>query len=112
MRIWADFATFLIRRVNILYSDEPLEFNVNIKGNDYAPGSGTIDLSMDLFELSLFLLYQGGNQVTYDGRFVRLYFIFIHISDAKMGNANVLGILPIQAGDLYISDWAILTLDG
>ena len=103
-RIWADFAAVLIRRANKLYADEPLGLDVHIAGNVYALDSSTIDLCLSLFGWAPFrstkaaiklhtLLDLRGNIPS-----------FIHISDGKLGDVNVLDILPLEAGAFYIMD--------
>lgn len=103
-RIWADFAAVLIRRANKLYADEPLGLDVNIKGNVYALDSSTIDLCLSLFDWAPFRSTKAA---------IKLHTLldlrgcipsFIHISDGKMGDVNVLDILPMEAGAFYIMD--------
>lgn len=103
-RIWADFAAVLIRRANKLYADEPLGLDVNIAGNVYALDSSTIDLCLSLFEWAPFRRAKAA---------IKLHTLldlrgsipsFIHISDGKMGDVNVLDILPMEAGAFYIMD--------
>ena len=103
-RIWADFAAVLIRRANKLYADEPLGLDVNIAGKVYALDSSTIDLCLSLFGWAPFrstkaaiklhtLLDLRGNIPS-----------FIHISDGRKGDVNVLDILPLEAGAFYVMD--------
>jgi hypothetical protein len=103
-RIWVDLAGVLIRRANQLYADEPLGLDVSIAGKVYALDSSTIDLCLSLFDWAPFrstkaaiklhtLLNLRGNIPA-----------FIHISDGKMGDVNVLDMLPVEAGAFYIMD--------
>jgi hypothetical protein len=103
-RIWADFAAVLIRRANKLYADEPLGLDVNIAGKVYALDSSTIDLCLSLFGWAPFRSTKAA---------IKLHTLldlrgsipsFIHISDGKMGDVNVLDILPLEAGAFYIMD--------
>jgi hypothetical protein len=103
-RIWADFAAVLIRRANKLYADEPLGLDVNIAGKVYALDSSTIDLCLSLFGWAPFRTTKAA---------IKLHTLldlrgnipsFIHISDGKMGDVNVLDILPLEAGAFYIMD--------
>ena len=103
-RIWADFAAVLIRRANKLYADEPLGLDVNIAGNVYALDSSTIDLCLSLFDWAPYRTTEAA---------IKLHTLldlrgsipsFIHISDGKMGDVNVLDILPMEAGAFYIMD--------
>ena len=103
-RIWADFAAVLIRRANKLYADEPLGLDVNIAGKVYALDSSTIDLCLSLFDWAPFRATKAA---------IKLHTLldlrgaipsFIHISDGKMHDVNVLDILPVEAGAFYIMD--------
>jgi len=103
-RIWADLAAVLIRRANKLYADEPLGLDVNIAGKVYALDSSTIDLCLNLFDWAPYRTNEAA---------IKLHTLldlrgaipsFIHISDGKMGDVNVLDILPVQAGAFYIMD--------
>ena len=103
-RIWSDLAAVLIRRANKLYADEPLGLDVNIAGKVYALDSSTIDLCLNLFDWAPYRTNEAA---------IKLHTLldlrgaipsFIHISDAKMGDVNVLDILPVQAGAFYIMD--------
>jgi hypothetical protein len=101
-RIWSDFAALLIRRARKLYSDSDL--GLDLSNTVYALDSTTIDLCLSLFEWASFrstkaavkmhtLLDLRGNIPT-----------FIHISDGKMHDVNVLDIMPIEAGAFYVMD--------
>ena len=103
-RIWADFAAVLIRRATKLYAHEPLGLDVNIAGKVYALDSSTIDLCLSLFDWASFRSTKAA---------IKLHTLldlrgsipsFIHISDGKLHDVNVLDILPIEAGAFYIMD--------
>src|SRR5664279_157654 len=101
-RIWSDLAALLIRRARTLYSD--CDLGLDLSNTVYALDSTTIDLCLSLFEWASLrstkaavkmhtLLDLRGNIPT-----------FIHISDGKMGDVNVLDIMPIEAGAFYVMD--------
>jgi hypothetical protein len=101
-RIWSDFAALLIRRARKLYSE--CDLGLDLSNTVYALDSTTIDLCLSLFEWASFrstkaavkmhtLLDLRGNIPT-----------FIHISDGKMHDVNVLDIMPIEAGAFYVMD--------
>ena len=103
-RIWSDLATLLIRRARKLYAQEDLGLDVNIAGNVYALDSSTIDLCLSLFDWAPFRTTKAA---------IKLHTLldlrgnipsFIHISDGKLHDVNVLGILPIEAGAFYVMD--------
>ena len=101
-RIHAEFAQCLIVQARKLYLGE--SFGIELENTTYALDSTTIDLCLSLFAWALFrttksavkmhtLLDLRGNIPT-----------FIHISDGKLGDVNVLDILVIEPGAIYIMD--------
>ena len=101
-RIYADFAQSLIRIARPLYADEDL--GLDLDNTIYALDSTTIDLCLSVFPWAHFrsakaavklhtLLDLRGNIPT-----------FIHISDGKLHDVNVLDILLPEAGAFYIMD--------
>ena len=101
-RIYADFAQRLIRTARDLYASEPL--GVQLDNTVYALDSTTIDLCLSLFPWAPFrstkaavklhtLLDLRGNIPT-----------FLHISDGKLHDVNILDQLIPEAGAFYIVD--------
>ena len=101
-RIYADFAQRLIRTARDLYASEPL--GVQLDNTVYALDSTTIDLCLSLFPWAPFrstkaavklhtLLDLRGNIPT-----------FLHISDGKRHDVNILDQLIPEAGAFYIVD--------
>ena len=101
-RIYADFAQALIKIARPLYAEE--ELGLELDNTIYALDSSTIDLCLSVFPWALFrstksavklhtLLDLRGNIPT-----------FIHISNGKMHDVNVLDILMPEAGAFYIMD--------
>jgi hypothetical protein len=101
-RIYADFAQRLIGIARKLYINEP--FGVDLANTAYALDSTTIDLSLSLFPWAPFrttkaavkmhtLLDLRGNIPS-----------FIHISDGKLHDINVLDQLIPEAGAFYVMD--------
>jgi hypothetical protein len=102
-RIWADVAALLIRRARKLYSYTDL-VGLDLKNTVYALDATTIDLCLSLFHWAPFRKAKGA---------VKLHTLldlrgaipaFIHISDGKMHEVNVLDFLPIEAGAFYVMD--------
>ncbi|MFQ5626806.1 MAG: IS4 family transposase [Methyloligellaceae bacterium] len=100
--IYADFAQSLIRIARPLYADEDL--GLDLDNTVYALDASTIDLCLSVFPWALFrstksavklhtLLDLRGNIPT-----------FIHISDGKLHDVNVLDILLPEPGAFYIMD--------
>lgn len=101
-RIHEEFAQHLIVQARKLYIGD--SFGIDLENTAYALDSTTIDLCMSLFPWALFrttksavkmhtLLDLRGNIPS-----------FIHISDGKMGDVNVLDVLALEAGAIYIMD--------
>ncbi|MEO7320330.1 MAG: IS4 family transposase [Nitrosospira sp.] len=101
-RIHEEFAQHLIVQARKLYIDD--SFGIDLKNTAYALDSTTIDLCLSLFPWALFrttksavkmhtLLDLRGNISS-----------FIHISDGKLGDVNMLDMLVLEAGAIYVMD--------
>ena len=101
-RIYSDFAQHLIGIARKLYQKEQLV--VDIEQTVYALDSTTIDLCLSVFPWAHFrtakaavklhtLIDLKGNIPT-----------FIHISNGKLHDVNVLDVLPIEPGSIYLMD--------
>ena len=105
-RIYRDFALSLIAQARKLYANEP--FAVELSNTAYALDTTTIDLSLSLFPWARFqrtkaavrlhtLLDLRGNIPT-----------FVHISDGKLHEVNVLDEIAFEPGSFYIMDRGFL----
>ena len=101
-RIWADLATVLIRRARKLYANDSL--GVELDNTVYALDSSTIDLCLSLFDWAPFRSTKAA---------IKLHTLldlrgaipaFIHISDGKLHDVNVLDMLALEAGAFYVMD--------
>ena len=101
-RIWSDLAAVLIRRARKLYLDEDL--GLDLKNTVYALDATTIDLCLSLFDWAPFRKAKAA---------VKLHTLldlrgsipaFIHISNGKMHEVNVLDILVLEPGAFYVMD--------
>ena len=101
-RIWFDLATLLIRRARKLYASESL--GVELDNTVYALDSSTIDLCLSLFDWAPFRSTKAA---------IKLHTLldlrgaipaFIHISDGKLHDVNVLDLLTFEAGAFYVMD--------
>ena len=101
-RIWSDLAALLIRRARKLYSNDSL--GVELDNTVYALDSSTIDLCLSLFDWAPFRSTKAA---------IKLHTLldlrgaipaFIHISDGKLHDVNVLDMLSFEAGAFYIMD--------
>jgi hypothetical protein len=101
-RIYADFAQSLIGIARRLYAADP--FGVDLKETVYALDASTIDLCLSVFPWAPFrstkaaiklhtLLDLRGNIPT-----------FLHISDGKLHDVNVLDLLIPESGAFYVMD--------
>jgi hypothetical protein len=108
-RIYADFAQSLIGIARRLYAEEP--FGVDLKDTVYALDASTIDLCLSVFAWAPFrstkaavklhtLLDLRGNIPT-----------FIHISDGKLHDVNVLDLLLPEPGAFYVMDRGYLDFE-
>ena len=105
-RIYRDFALSLIAQARKLYANEP--FGVELKNTVYALDTTTIDLSLSLFPWARFQRTKAA---------VRLHTLldlrgnipsFVHISDGKLHEVNVLDQLAFEPGSFYIMDRGFL----
>jgi hypothetical protein len=105
-RIYADFAQSLIGVARPLYVNEP--FGVDLKDTVYALDTTTIDLCLSMFPWAPFLSTKAA---------VKLHTLldlhgnipsFIHISDGKLHEVNILDQLIPEAGAFYVMDRGFL----
>jgi len=108
-RIYADFAQRLIGIARRLYIDEP--FGVDLRDTVYALDTTTIDLCLSVFTWAPFRATKAA---------VKLHTLldlrgnipaFIHISDGKMHEVNILDELLPEPGAFYIMDRGFLDFD-
>jgi len=101
-RIYADFAQVLIAEARGLYANE--DFGIELDNTVYALDASTIDLCLSLFPWARFRKTKGA---------VKLHTLlnlrgnipeFIHISDGKLHDVNVLDIMIPEAGSIYVMD--------
>jgi len=102
-RIWADVAALLIRRARKLYSYTDL-VGLDLKNTVYALDATTIDLCLSLFHWAPFRKAKGAVKLHTLLDLRGVIPAFIHISDGKMHEVNVLDFLPIEAGAFYVMD--------
>jgi len=101
-RIYCEFAQALIRIARRLYADEPLA--VELDNTVYALDSTSIDLCLWLFPWAPFRQTKAA---------IKLHTLldlrgaiptFIHISDGKLHDVNVLDVLVPEPGAFYVMD--------
>ena len=108
-RIYADFAQSLIGIARKLYADEP--FGVDLNESVYALDTTTIDLCLSVFPWAPFRTTKAA---------IKLHTLldlrgnipsFIHISDGKMHEVNILDHLLPEPGAFYIMDRGFLDFE-
>ena len=108
-RIYAEFAHALIRTARRLYAQEPLA--VDLAETVYALDATTIDLCLSLFPWARFRTSKAA---------VKLHTLldlrgaipsFIHISDGKLHDVNVLDVLLPEPGAFYVMDRGYLDFE-
>jgi IS4 transposase len=108
-RIYADFAHSLIAIARRLYATEP--FGVDLKDAVYALDASTIDLCLSVFPWAPFRSTKAA---------VKLHTLldlrgnipsFLHISDGKLHDVNVLDLLLPEPGAFYIMDRGYIDFD-
>lgn len=104
--IYFEFAQRLIVRARALYATDPLA--VDLHQTVYALDSTTIDLCLSVFGWAPFRSTKAA---------IKLHTLldlrgpipsFIHISDGKLHDVNVLDLLSVEAGAFYVMDRAYL----
>ena len=108
-RMYADFAQSLIGIARRLYAAEP--FGVDLKETVYALDASTIDLCLSVFAWAPFRSTKAA---------IKLHTLFdlrgniptfLHISDGKLHDVNVLDLLLPQPGAFYVMDRAYLDFE-
>ena len=108
-RIYADFAQRLITQARKLYAAD--SFGVDLSNTVYALDATTIDLCLSMFPWAPFRSTKAA---------IKLHTLldlrgaipsFIHISDGKLHDVNVLDLLVPEAGAFYVMDRAYLDFE-
>ncbi len=101
-RIYADLAHVLIQTARKMYVGD--DFALELENTVFALDATTIDLCLSMFPWAKFRKNKGA---------VKLHTLldlrgniptFIHISDGKLHDVNILDILPLEAGAFYVMD--------
>jgi hypothetical protein len=108
-RIYHDLAMRLIVRARELYAKEPI--GIDLDAAVYALDATTIDLCLSLFDWAPFRSTKAAVKMHTLLDLRGAIPAFIHISDGKMHEVNVLDFLPIEAGAFYVMDRGYLDFD-
>ena len=105
-RIYRDFANALIAQARRLYAGDA--FGVELDNTVYALDTTTIDLSLKLFPWAHFRTTKAAvkmhTQIDLRGNIPT----FVHVSDGKMHEVNVLDLIAPEAGSFTIMDRGFL----
>lgn len=105
-RIYRDFANALIAEARRLYLNDP--FGVDLDNTVYALDTTTIDLSLKVFPWAHFRTHKAAvklhTQIDLRGNIPS----FIHVSDGKMHEVNVLDLITPEPGSFTIMDRGFL----
>ena len=103
-KIFEEFAYVLIDEAR--RSCYKTDFEVNVDGNVYALDSTTIDLCLSVFWWAEFRRTKGGIKLhtLYDVK--TSIPTFLHISNAKVHDVNILDLIQYEAGSFYVVDKA------
>ncbi len=105
-RIYADFAQRLISQARKLYANESL--GVELSNTVYALDSTTIDLCLSMFPWAPFRSSKAAVKVHTLLDLRGAIPSFIHISDGKLHDMNILDLLIPEPGAFYIMDRAYM----
>ncbi len=103
-RVYADFAQRLIAQARTLYATDSLGLGVELTNTVYALDSTTIDLCLSMFPWAAFRSTKAA---------VKMHTLldlrgaipsFIHVSEGKLSDVNVLDLLVPEPGAYYVMD--------
>ena len=100
--IWADLAALLIKRARKLYCND--SFGIDLDSTVYALDATTIDLCLSLFPWAPFRTAKAAVKLNTLLDLRGNIPAFIHISDGKTHEVNVLDLLTFEAGAFYVMD--------
>lgn len=103
-RIWRDYANSLIARCRILYAEESIQVDEDIRAAVYAFDSSTVDLCLSVFAWAHFRRTKAGiklhTQLDLRGDIP----VWLDINEALGSDVKALDNLPIEAGSFYLMD--------
>ena len=101
-RMYHELAMRMITQARSLYCDDKLD--IDLDATVYALDATTIDLCLSLFDWAPFRSTKAAVKMHTLLDLRGAIPTFIHISDGKMHDVNVLDILPVEAGAFYVMD--------
>ena len=107
-RIYHALAQRLIVRARALYAQDPI---LELDASVYALDATTIDLCLSLFEWAPLRSTKATIKLHTLLDLLGAIPAFIHISDGKLHDVNVLDIVPVEAGAFYVMDRGYLDFE-
>lgn len=104
-RIYADFAQILIKEARQLYISDN-NFKVDIDEIAYALDSTTIDLCLSMFPWARFRKSKGAVKMHTQLDLRGSIPTFVEITDGKCHDVNILDLIFIESGAIYVMDMA------
>jgi hypothetical protein len=101
-RIWSDLAALLIRRARRLYAGESI--GLDLDNTVYCLDSTTIDLCLSLFGWAPFRATKAAVKVHTLLDLRGPIPAFVHVSDGRFHDINVLDMLKYEPGSFYVMD--------
>jgi transposase len=108
-RIFADFARHLIGIARPLHAEDPI--GLELDHTIYALDSTTIDLCLSLFPWAKFRRHKAAVKVHTLLDLHGSIPAFIHITDGKVHDVNILDEIPPEAGAFYVMDRAYIDFE-
>lgn len=102
-RIYQDFALMLIKYAKMIYEGDS-QLEINIKNNIFIIDSTTIDLCLSIYPWAKFRKTKAAVKMHTKMDAKTSIPDFIHISDGKMHDVNVLDYITIIADSFYVLD--------
>ena len=102
-RIYQDFALLLIEKAKKLYEGDS-QLEIDIKNNVFIIDSSTIDLCLSIYPWAKFRKTKAAVKLHTKMDAKTSIPDFIHISDGKMHDVNVLDLITVMADSFYIVD--------
>ncbi len=108
-KIFEEFAYVLIKEArNSCYKSD---FEIKVEGNVYALDSTTIDLCLSVFWWAEFRKAKGGIKMHTLFDVKTSIPSFIHITNAKLHDVNILDVIQFELGSFYIMDKAYIDFE-
>jgi hypothetical protein len=103
-RIWRDYAKSLIGQARVLYSEESIQVDEEIKVAVYAFDSSTVDLCLTVFEWAHFRKTKAGIKLHTQLDLRGSIPVYMDITEALGNDVKGLDNVALEAGSIYLLD--------